>query len=157
MTRDAMRDAIEAAQQAAQQRLLWCADALGKACPGGVLLSARVPSRAHVLARLLWPGVLQELDTSTGEVLASTHAADMHDLRPEAAALLMAKARGRAVLRAECATPLGLLVGTMDAAGVARVHSKGRELLAISEAGEPAKLRADFYALKPEDLRPVFR
>ena len=83
----------------------------------------------------------------------------MHDLRPEAAALLMAKAQGRPVLHIECVTPLGsVLLAAMDAAGIVYVRSKRtKELLAISEAGEPAKLRADFYALKPEDLRPVFR
>lgn len=157
MSQETMNKAIYAAQQAAQQRLLWCADALERACPGGVLHSVKVPGKPHVLVRLLWPGVLQELDTSTGEVLASTPAADMHDLRPEATALLMAKAQGRPVLRTECTTPLGVLLGTIDAAGVVRVHSKARELLAISEAGEPAKLRADFYVLKPEDLKPVLR
>ena len=140
MSHNAMQKAMQAALQVAQQRLLWCSAALEKAVrPDGVLHSVKVPGKPRVLVRLLWPGVLQELDTSTGEVLASTPAADMHDLRPEAAALLMAKAQGRPVLHIECVTPQGsVLLAAMDAAGIVYVRSKRtKELLAISEAGEP--------------------
>lgn len=160
MTNDAMTKAIDAARDAAEQRQRWGACELERLVPAdGVLQSCRVSRTSNVLVQLVWPGILRELDTSTGAVLADTPVARMFVLRPQAAALLMTRAKGKPVLRTEFWTPQGSkLIAYMDAAGVACVRSaRTKELLAVSEPGEPFTLRAGFQPLKPEDLRPSVR
>lgn len=160
MSCNAITKAMDAALNAAEQRQRWGARELERLVPAdGVLLSCRVSRTSNVLAQLVWPGILRELDSSTGEVLADTPVALMFELRPQAAALLMTRAKGKPVLRTEFWTPQGSkLIAYMDAAGVVYVRSaRTKELLAVSEPGEPFTLRAGFQPLKPEDLRPSLR
>lgn len=159
MTLDAMTKAMQSAREKAELRLRWGVEALQGVMPvGGVLLCAKGLRRGSGLVQLVWPGILRQLD-ACGEVLAQTHAADMFDQQPQAAGLLMTKGNGRPVLRLEFISPPGtVLIASMDAAGVVYVRSKRtKELLAMSEPGEPAKLRADFQPIKPEDLRSRIR
>lgn len=160
MSTNAMTKALDSARDAAEQRQRWGARELERQVPAdGVLRSYRVSRTSNVLVQLVWPGILRELDTSTGEVLADTPVALMFELRPQAAALLMTKAKGKPVLRTEFWTPQGSkLIAHMDAAGVVCVRSaRTKELLAVSAPGEPFTLRAGFQPLKPEDLRPSLR
>lgn len=160
MSCNAITKAMDAALNAAEQRQRWGARELERLVPAdGVLLSCRVSRTSNVLAQLVWPGILRELDSSTGEVLADTPVALMFELRPQLAALLMARAKSQPVLRTEFWSPQGSkLITYMDAAGVVYVRSaRTKELLAVSEPGEPFRLRAGFQPLKPEDLRPSLR
>lgn len=159
MHNDAMTKAMQSALDVAQQRQQWGAAALQNVVPAdGVLLSVKSMRQGGGLEQLVWPGILRQLDAS-GVVLAQTHAADMFEQQPQAAALLMVKANGRPVRRTEFMSPQGSkLIAYMDAAGVLYVRShRTKELLAVSEPGQPAKLRADFQPLKPEDLKPRLR
>ena len=160
MSCNAITKAMDAALNAAELRQRWGARELERLVPSdGVLRSYRVSRTSNVLVQLVWPGILRELDTSTGEVLADTPVALMFELRPQAAALLMTRAKGKPVLCTEFWTPQGSkLIAYMDAAGVVCVRSaRTKELLAVSEPGEPFRLRAGFQPLKPEDLRPSLR
>lgn len=159
MHSNAITKAMKYALEVAQERQQWGAAALQSVVPAdGVLLSVKSMRQGGGLEQLVWPGILRQLDAS-GEVLALTHAADMFDQQPQAAALLMAKGKGRPVLRLEFVSPPGtVLIAIMDAAGVVYVRSKRtRALLAVSEPGEPAKLRTDYQPLTPEDLKPRLR
>lgn len=156
MNTDAVAKAIQAAREIAEQRLQRGARALQSVVPAdGVLLSVKGTRKAATVVQLMWPGVLRELDSS-GELIAQVPAADMFDLHPQSAELITSKAKGRPVLATLFISAQGSqLRASMDAAGVVCVHSvRTKELLAVSEPGEPTKLRADFQPLKPEDLRP---
>jgi len=159
MSSDAMTKAIESARQVAEQRLRWGARALQNVVPANaVLLSTKGARKAATFVELVWPGILRELDSS-GELIAQVPAADMFDMCPQAAELITNKAKGRPVLSTLFTSAQGSqLRACMDAAGVVCVHSvRTKELLAVSEPGEPFTLRAGFQPLKPEDLRPSVR
>lgn len=156
MNTDAVAKAIQAAREMAEQRLRWGARALQNVVPANaVLLSTKGARKAATFVELVWPGTLRELDSS-GELIAQVSAADMFDMCPQAAELITSKAKGRPVLATLFTSAQGSQLRTsMDAAGVVCVHSvRTKDLLAVSEPGEPTKLRADFQPLKPEDLRP---
>lgn len=155
-----MTKALAAARQLAHRRLCGGARALESVLPiGGVLLSAKLARQVPVQVQLRWPGVLVELDAATGQVLNETPAADMFDLRPQAAGLLTSKANGRPVLSTVFYAPSGSrLRACIDAAGVVAVYSvKTKDLLAISEPGQPTELHASFQPLKPQDLSPRYQ
>lgn len=156
MNTGAMSKAMDAAREVAEQRLQRGARALQGVVPvDGVLLSVKGTRKAATVVQLVWPGVLRELDSS-GELITQVSAADMFDLCPQAAELITSKGKGRPVLSILFTSAQGSqLRASMDAAGVMCVHSvRTKELLAVSEPGQPTKLRADFQPLKPEDLRP---
>lgn len=158
MVNQVLVKALADARELSQLRLRGAAQALERVLPaGGVLLSAKLGHKASV--QLRWPGVLVELDEAIGQTLTATPAADMFDQRPHAAELLTSRAKGRPVLSTVFVTPNGSrLRACIDAAAVVKVYSvKTRELLAISEPGQPAVLRANFQPLRLQDLSPRYQ
>ena len=155
----AMAKALQAARENAQSRLQRAAERLAGAVPAdGVLFSAlwRRPGLRPVTVILLWPGWLLEVNPGGGEIIAETHAADMHTRRPDAAAFLTGSKAGKPLLSALYVVPqAGRHMASMDASGVVQVRDvTTRELLAESEPGKPGVLRAGFQPLNIADLAP---
>lgn len=157
---DATHKAMEAARALSQQRLSAGAKALADALPpGGVLLAAKLARwRCEVNVLLVWPGVLLELDSGTGEVLAQTPAAEMFDLRPEAAAL-MCKQSGMRDLACTTFTHAGeQLRASIDVRCIVRVRAlrskDSRACLAMSEPCRPDVLYAPVHVAPSQDFAP---
>ena len=157
-TTEATCKAMEAARALSQQRLIAGARALAEVLPsGGVLLAAKLERwRCEVNVLLVWPGVLLELDSSTGEVLAQTPVADMFDLRPEAAAL-MCKQSGMRDLACITFTHAGeQLRASIDVRCIVRVRAlrskDSTACLAMSEPGRPDVLYAPMRVVPSTDL-----
>ena len=162
-TTEATCKAMEAARVLSRQRLSAGAKALADVLPtGGVLLAAKlVRWRCEVNVLLVWPGVLLELDSSTGEVLAQTPVADMFDLRPESAAL-MCKQSGMRDLACTTFTHAGeLLRASIDVRCIVRVRAlrskDSTACLAMSEPGRPDVLYAPVHVAPPQDFTPSQR
>ena len=160
---DATHKAMEAARALSRQRLSAGARALAEVLPsGGVLLAAKLERwRCDVNVLLVWPGVLLELDSSTGEVLAQTPVGDMFDLRPEAAAL-MCKQSGMRDLACITFTHAGeQLRASIDVRCIVRVRAlrskDSTACLAMSEPGRPDVLYAPMRIAPPVDLTPSQR
>lgn len=157
-TIETAQKAMDAAIELAQQRLSAGARALSAALPpSGVLLAAKLPRwRCEVNALLVWPGVLLELDSGTGEVLAHTPAAEMFDLRPEAASLLCRQS-GLRDLACITFTHAGeQLRASVDVRCIVRVRAlrskDSRACLAMSDPGRPDVLNETFRPITAQDL-----
>lgn len=159
-----MTDAADKAMETVRRQCLSAgAKALADALqPGGVLLAAKLARwRCEVHVLLIWPGVLLELDASTGEVLAQTPAAEMFDLRPEAAAL-MCKQSGMCDLASTTFTHAGeQLRASIDVRCIVRVRAlrskDSAACLAMSEPGQPDVLYVPVYVTHLQDFTPSQR
>ena len=158
---DALQKALDAAHENAALRLRRAAERLAAVVPAdGVLFSAlwRPAGLRPVTLILLWPCWLLELEPGSGEIIAETHVANMHALRPDAAAFLVGCKAGKPLLSvAYSVAQSGRQRADIDVAGVVRVHgTKTQGLLAESEPGQPDVLRAGFQTLNAADLAPRF-
>lgn len=127
-------------------------------CGGGPLFcrSWRRPGMRPVEVRFTWPGVLMEVDVTSGEIIREASAATMWQTMPVAAQFMAGVQQSKPLLIASFQPPQGqALRASICIRGVVRVHAvKGVELLAESEPGQPYTLRAGFHSLSAQDLAP---
>lgn len=154
-----MAKALAASTAATHQRLRMAASKLNACIPShGVVFdrTMRTGSTAPVDVVFRWPGTLMILDPVGGEIIRESHALNMNDEMPAAAAFMARKLRGKPLVTAMFQPPQSVRMrATLWPDGVVRVHAvKDGDLLAESEPGQPTLLRSGFCTLTPQDLAP---